>query len=136
MRPNAMIRRPVTAALLVGMAASACAVRWREVRVMPQPSKQTLYVGDVRVLTTDGMVYGFRGVWVRSDSLGGWLMEPAGLERSFALGDVARVETRSSSSAAGGSSLRTIDKLGPLGAVIALGALAVALATVDVVGLP
>jgi len=51
-----------------------------------------MYAGDVRVRTTDGTTYPFRGVGVSADSLGGWLTEPGGTERAFPLSDVATVQ--------------------------------------------
>jgi hypothetical protein len=97
MRIIERIRQPVAASLLVWMSACATAGGWKEVAVTPQPTKQTLYAGDVRVATAGGMVYAFRGVWVGPDSLGGWLVEPAGKEQGFALGDVTRLEVRGAS---------------------------------------
>ena len=91
------VRRPVAALLLVWLSACATAGHWQDVAVAPQPTRQTLYAGDVSVTTTGGTVYAFRGVWVGPDSLGGWLVEPAGAERGFALGDVARLEVRGAS---------------------------------------
>ena len=91
------IQRPVAAALLVWMSGCATGGRWAEVTVAPQPTRETLYAGDVRVTTTGGTVYAFRGVWVGPDSLGGWLVEPAGTEQSFALGDMAKLEVRGAS---------------------------------------
>ena len=83
--------------LLVWLSACATAGRWKDVAIAPQPTTQTLHVGDVRLTTTGGMVYALRGVWVGPDSLGGWLVEPAGTEQGFALGDVARLEVRGTS---------------------------------------
>ena len=91
------IRRPVAAVLLTWMSGCATGGRWVEVAVAPQPTRQTLYAGDVRVATKGGMVYALRGVWVGPDSLGGWLAEPAGKEQSFALGDVTRLDVRGAS---------------------------------------
>jgi len=88
------IRRPVGAVLLFWMLGCATAGRWQEVAVAPQPTRQTLYAGDVRVTTAGGTVYAFRGAWVGPDSLGGWLVEPAGTEQCFALGNVTRLEVR------------------------------------------
>jgi hypothetical protein len=91
------IRRPMAALLLVWLSACATAGRWKDVAVTPQPTNQTLYTGDARVTTTGGMVYAFRGVWVGPDSLGGWLVEPAGTEQGFAINEVARLEVRAAS---------------------------------------
>jgi hypothetical protein len=66
------------------------------------------------------MVYAFRGVWVDPDSLGGWLVEPAGTERGFALGEVARLEVRGAHSATATNGIRTVDKVIPLLAVVAV----------------
>jgi len=87
-------RKPVAALLLIWLSACATAGRWNEVAVTPQPTRRTLYAGSVRVTTSGGTVYAFRGAWVGPDSLGGWLVEPAGAELSFALGDVTRLEVR------------------------------------------
>jgi hypothetical protein len=125
MRVIARIRRPVAMVVLIWVSACASAGRWRTVPVVPQETKQTLYVGDVRVLTRDGATHGFRGVWVSADSLGGWLTEPAGAARSFALGDVARLDVRRSSHAAQGSGIRTTDKIGALATVVVVGAILV-----------
>jgi hypothetical protein len=123
MRVIARIRRPVAMVLLIWVSACASAGRWRAVPVVPQETKQTLYVGDVRVLTRDGAMHGLRGVWVSPDSLGGWLTEPAGAERSFALGDVARLDVRRSSHARQRSGIRTADTVFPLAAVAVMGAI-------------
>jgi hypothetical protein len=100
------IRRPMAVLLLVWLSACATAGRWKDVAVTPQPTRQTLYAGDVRVTTTGGTVYAFRGVWVDPDSLGGWLVEPAGTEQGFALGDVARLEVRAASRGAQPTGIR------------------------------
>ena len=123
MRVIETTRRPVAMVLLIWVSACASAPRWTEVAVVPQETKQTLYVGDVRVLTMDGTMHGFRGVWVSADSLGGWLREPAGDKRSFALGEVARLDVRRSSHAGQVSGIRTADKLFPLAAVVAVAAM-------------
>lgn len=100
------VRSPVAALLLVWLSACATAGRWHDVAVAPQQTRQTLYAGDVRVTTTGGTVYAFRGVWVDPDSLGGWLVEPAGAEQGFALGDVARLEVRAAPQGAQPSGVR------------------------------
>ena len=97
MRIIQRIRRPVAAMLLIWLSACAAAGHWKEVAVTPQPARQTLYAGDVRVTTTGGIAYAFRGVWVGPDSLGGWLVEPAGTEQGFALDEVTRLEVRGAS---------------------------------------
>ena len=91
------IRGPVAAMLLIWLSGCATVGHWKDVAIAPQPTRQTLYAGDVRVTTTGGTVYAFRGVWVGPDSLGGWLGEPAGAEQRFALGDVKRLEVRGAS---------------------------------------
>ena len=97
MRIPERIGRPMAAVLLIWIPACATAGGWKEVAVAPLPTRQTRYAGDVRVATTGGMVYDLRGLWVGPDSLGGWLVEPAGKEQSFALGDVTRLEVRTAS---------------------------------------
>jgi hypothetical protein len=91
------IRQPMAVLLLVWLSACATAGRWEDVAVTPQLTRQTLHVGDVRVTTMGGTVYAFRGVWVGPDSLGGWLVEPAGAEQGFAINEVARLEVRAAS---------------------------------------
>ena len=128
MRVPEWIRRSVAGGLLIWTPACATAGRWKDVTVAPQPTRQTLYAGDVRVATRDGMVYAFRGVWVGPDSLGGWLVEPAGTEQGFALGDVTRLEVRGAQSASATSGMRTLDKVTPLLVVVAVAGIFAALA--------
>jgi len=88
--------RQLIAALLLAWYLPACSARthWRTQPVVPQETKHTKYAGDVRVTTTDGTTHAFRGVWVSADSLGGWLIEPAGRERAFALASVESLKVR------------------------------------------
>ena len=97
------LRRP-TAVLLLVWYLPACATgsAWTSRPVAPQAAKRTMYVGDLRVGTEDGETHRFRGVWMSQDSLGGWLAEPAGVERTFPLSEVATLEQwRSGSHRAG-----------------------------------
>jgi len=88
------IRQSLALALLVTTAACAVTSGWQTQRVVPQETKRTLYAGDVRVITADGTTHALRGVWVSADSLGGWLVEPAGVERAFALTEISAVQVR------------------------------------------
>lgn len=94
-------RRPI-AALLMTWYLPACASQWRAEAITPQDAKETIYAGDARIRTADGNVYRCHGLWVSSDSLGGWLQEPAGTEIGFALADVRSVQTRATRGRASG----------------------------------
>ncbi len=90
-----LLRRPFAFLLLVWyLPACASSSRWTAQAVVPQETKRTMYAGDVRVQTTDGTTHVFRGVWVSADSLGGWLIQPAGAERSFPLVEVSALQVR------------------------------------------
>ena len=123
MRAIEKARRLVAGVLLIWVAACATAGEWTELAVAPRETKQTLHVGDARVWIDGGTMHRFRAVWVGPDSLGGWLREPAGAERSFALDEVAQVEVRGSSSHTQAGGIRAADKVGALLAVIVVGAI-------------
>ncbi len=92
MRTSSRFHRLVALGIL-GAHLPACGTAgWRTQAIVPQETKRTMYAGDVRVRTTDGTTYPFRGVGVSADSLGGWLTEPGGTERAFPLSDVATVQ--------------------------------------------
>jgi len=89
------LRRPIAFVLLIWLIpACAPSTTWTAQTVVPQPTKRTVFAGDVRVETTGGATHPFRGLWVSTDSVGGWLAEPAGAEMSFALNEVAVVHVR------------------------------------------
>jgi hypothetical protein len=79
---------------LLGCAGSG----WTTQEVTPQDTKQVVHAGEARVETTGGETYRLRGVWVSQDSLGGWLIEPAGQKVAMPLSAVAHVEGRGAGS--------------------------------------
>jgi len=94
MRPVTRTQRLIAVALAVWHLPSCATTRWQTQTIVPQETKRTMYVGDVRVTTTGGTTHAFQGVWVSADSLGGWLVEPAGVERAFALTEVEAMQVR------------------------------------------
>ncbi len=93
-----LLSRPIALLLLVWyLPACAGSGSWTTRAVVPQETKRTMYTGEVRVQTTDGTSRAFRGVWVSPDSMGGWLMQPAGAEVAFPLADVRAVQVRDGS---------------------------------------
>lgn len=95
MRTFTRAQRLIALILLAWYLPSCATARWQTQTIVPQEMKRTMYVGDVRVTTTDGSTHAFKGVWVSADSLGGWLVEPAGIERAFPLASIGQVQARS-----------------------------------------